>query len=84
MKKVLINVSFNDRYTDKEHTAGKTEVMSEERIAEIKEVNPHFISVVGNVAKSGKGKSKSDDEDPEGDDEDPEGKDEDPEGKKEK
>ena len=66
MKKVLINVSFEDRYTGETHKAGDTEEMSEERIAEVKEVNPHFISVVGNVAKSGKDKSKSDDETPEG------------------
>lgn len=69
MKKVLINVSFEDRYTGETHKAGDTEEMSEERIAEVKEVNPHFISVVGNVAKPGKGKSKSDDENPEGKDE---------------
>ncbi len=52
MKKVLINVTFNDRYTGKKHIAGKTEKMTEERIAEIKEVNPNFISVVGNVEQS--------------------------------
>lgn len=49
MKKVLINADFKDRYTGEMHKAGKTEEMSEERIAEIKEVNPNFISVVGNV-----------------------------------
>lgn len=80
MKKVLINVSFKDRYTGEKHKAGDTEEMSEERIAEVKEVNPHFISVVGNVAKPGKSKYKSDYETPEGksknDDENPEGKDE--------
>ena len=49
MKKVLINVDFKDRYTGEMHKAGATEEMSEERIAEVKEVNPNFISVVGNV-----------------------------------
>lgn len=49
MKKVLINVSFKDRYTGKTRVAGETTEMSEERVAEIKEVNPNFISVIGNV-----------------------------------
>ena len=49
MKKVLINVSFKDRYTGKTRVAGKTAEMSEERVAEIKEVNPNFITVIGNV-----------------------------------
>ena len=49
MKKVLFNVSFNDRYTGKLNKAGTTAEMTEERIAEIKEVNPNFISVIGNA-----------------------------------
>ena len=49
MKKVLINIDFKDRYTGEMHKAGATEEMSEERVAEVKEVNPNFISVVGNV-----------------------------------
>ena len=49
MKKVLINVSFKDRYTGKTRVAGKTAEMSEERVAEIKEVNPTFITGIGNV-----------------------------------
>ena len=49
MKKVLFNVSFKDRYTGEMNKAGATAEMSEERIAEIKEVNPNFISVIGNV-----------------------------------
>ncbi len=53
MKKVLINVEFKDRYTGKKHIPGKTEKMTEARIAEIKEVNPHFVTVVGEVEDSG-------------------------------
>lgn len=49
MKKVLINVEFIDRYTKKKYKAGKTAEMTEERVAEIKEVNPHFITVIGNA-----------------------------------
>lgn len=50
MKKVVVNVPFIDRYTGKLLKAdGKPIEMTEERIAEIKEVNPNFISVVGNV-----------------------------------
>ena len=60
MKEVLINVPFRDVYTEEVYTAGKTYPMTEERVKEIKEVNPNFVTVVGNAkeAKSGsKGKS---------------------------
>lgn len=50
MKKVVVNVPFIDRYTGELHKAdGKPIEMTEERVAEVKEVNPNFISVVGNV-----------------------------------
>lgn len=66
MKKVLINVDFKDRYTGEMHKAGATEEMSEERVAEVKEVNPNFISVVGNVEEPKKPEDeKSEDEKPE-------------------
>lgn len=48
-KKVLINVTFKDRYTGKLRVAGKTATMTEERIKEINDVNPNFVSVIGNV-----------------------------------
>lgn len=67
MKKVLINIDFKDRYNGKTHIAGHTEDMSEERISEIKEVNPHFITVIGN-ADDGK-KSDEDETEPDGADE---------------
>lgn len=51
MKKVLVNVTFKDRYTGKKHVAGKTEKMTEERVREIKEVNPHFVTVIGEIAE---------------------------------
>ena len=60
MKKVLINVEFRDVYTGEVYTPGKTYPMTEERVKEIKEVNPNFVTVVGNAkeAKSGsKGKN---------------------------
>ena len=52
MKKVVVNVPFIDRYTGKMHKAdGKPIEMTEERVAEVKEVNPNFITVIGNVEK---------------------------------
>lgn len=51
MKKVLFNVTFTDRYTGEMRVAGETAEMTEERVAEIKEVNPNFLSVIGNVDK---------------------------------
>ena len=60
MKEVLINVAFRDVYTGEVYTPGKTYPMTEERVKEIKEVNPNFVTVVGNAkeAKSGsKGKN---------------------------
>ncbi len=49
MKTVLINVPFRDVYTGEMYTAGKTYPMSEERVKEVKEVNPNFVTVVGNA-----------------------------------
>jgi uncharacterized membrane protein YukC len=50
MKKVVVNVPFKDRHTGKLLKAdGKILEMTEERVQEIKEVNPNFITVVGNV-----------------------------------
>lgn len=47
MKKVLVNATFNDAHTGKPRLAGKTYDMPEERVAEIKEINPNLITVVG-------------------------------------
>lgn len=58
MKKVLINVSFKDRYTGKMHTAGSTTEMTEERIKEVKEINPNFVTVIGTIEE----KKQADDE----------------------
>lgn len=49
MKRVLINTNFIDVYTGNLHEAGSYEEMTEERIAEIKAVNPNFVDVVGNA-----------------------------------
>lgn len=66
MKKVVVNVEFIDRYTKKKVKAGSKLELTEERIAEIKEVNPHFITVIGNVEnpeeKTGSGKSENPEE----------------------
>lgn len=52
MKKVVVNVPFIDRYTGELLKAdGKPIEMTEERVAEVKEVNPNFITVIGNVEK---------------------------------
>ena len=49
MKTVLVNVPFRDKYTGEVYEAGKTYPMSAERVAEVKEVNPNFVTVVGNA-----------------------------------
>jgi hypothetical protein len=61
MKKVVVNVPFYDRYTGKLHKAyGKPIEMTEERVAEVKEVNPNFITVIGNVKKPENSDEKAD------------------------
>lgn len=60
MKKVLINTDFRDRYTGKIHKAGKTEKMSESRVAEVKEVNPELITVIGDIQEENQGKDQTD------------------------
>ena len=63
MKKVVVNVPFIDRYTGNLHKAdGKPIEMTEERVAEVKEVNPNFITVVGNVKEPEQSDDKKDDE----------------------
>lgn len=49
MKKVMINIDFNDAHTGKRHKAGTKEKMSEERVAEIRAVNPELITVIGSA-----------------------------------
>ena len=48
-KVVLINVSFRDAYTGEIHRAGDKAIMDDGRIAEIRGVNPEFVSVIGMV-----------------------------------
>ena len=48
-KVVLINVPFKDVYTGERYVAGKTTEMTDERIKEVKEVDPNFITVIGIV-----------------------------------
>ena len=61
MKKVVVNVPFIDRYTGKMHKAdGKPIEMTEERVTEVKEVNPNFITVVGNVKEPEQSDDKKD------------------------
>ena len=52
MKYVLINHDFRDVYTGEIHRAGNKEEMTDERIAEIKAVNPEFVSVIGLVPET--------------------------------
>ena len=47
MRTVLVNVTFRDKYTGEKYEAGKTYPMSEERVKEVKEVNPNFVTVIG-------------------------------------
>lgn len=50
MKKiVLVNVDFRDVYTGELHKAGSKCEMTDARIAEVKAVNPEFVSVIGTV-----------------------------------
>lgn len=52
MKKiVLVNVDFRDVYTGELHKAGSKCEMTDARIAEVKAVNPEFVSVIGAVAE---------------------------------
>ena len=52
MKKiVLINVDFIDAYTGDLHKAGDREAMTEARIAEVKAVNPEFVTVIGSATE---------------------------------
>ncbi len=62
MKKVVVNVEFIDRYSKKKVKAGSKLKLTEERIAEINSVNPHFITVIGNVDESDNGKGSSETE----------------------
>ena len=49
-KLCLINVDFRDVYNPKEiYKAGDKETFTDERIAEIKAVNPDFVTVIGVV-----------------------------------
>lgn len=49
MKKVMINIDFIDAHTGKRHKAGNKEKMSEDRVTEIRAVNPDLITVIGSV-----------------------------------
>lgn len=49
MKKVLVNFDFIDAYTGKLRKAGSKAEMTDERIAEIKSINPDFVTVIGVV-----------------------------------
>lgn len=60
MKKVLVNVEFKDRYTGEKYVAGKTYEMTDERIKEVKEVNPNFIDVIGTVETVGEDAAAAD------------------------
>lgn len=47
MREVLVNSTFEDKHSHKKLEGGKTYPMTDARIAEIKEVNPNLITVLG-------------------------------------
>lgn len=49
MKKVIINVDFIDAHTGKVRKAGSKAQMTNERVEEIRAVNPDLITVYGSV-----------------------------------
>ena len=49
MFNVLVNIGFEDRHTGKKYTPGDVIQLTEERIAEVQEVNKDFITVLGEV-----------------------------------
>ncbi len=61
---VLVNTDFRDRHTGEIHKSGSTVEMSDDRIAEVKSVNPDFITVIGTVKKKKSSDAKTE-EDPE-------------------
>lgn len=65
MKKVMINIDFIDAHTGKRHKAGTKEKMSEERVAEIRAVNPDLITVIGSVEEPKQAADQTGDKDPE-------------------
>jgi chromosome segregation ATPase len=48
MKKiVLVNEDFDDVYTGEHYKSGDNVVMTDERITEVKGVNPNLVTVIG-------------------------------------
>lgn len=56
-KIVLVNIDFKDVYTGKLHKAGDKVEMTDERITEVRSVNPEFVSVIGTAEKTAKPKA---------------------------
>ena len=57
-KIVLVNIDFKDVYTGKLHEAGDKVEMTDERITEVKSVNPELVTVIGTaVVKAEKPKA---------------------------
>lgn len=48
----MVNVGFDDAYTGEKYVAGKVIELSEQRVAEVKEIDKNLISVIGNVVES--------------------------------
>lgn len=60
MKKVMVNIDFIDAGTGKVRKAGTKVNLTEDRIAEIRAVNPEIITVIGTVEeKKGKESAQS-------------------------
>lgn len=49
MKRVVVNVGFIDAYTGEKYKAGEVITLTEERIAEVREIDKNLISIVGNA-----------------------------------
>ena len=65
-KKVLVNEPFKDVYNPKKiYKPGDTAEMTAERVAEIKAVNPNFVTVIGEVEVPEKEPKKEPEKEPE-------------------
>ena len=51
MNRVLVNIDFKDAHTCELHKAGKEIELTDERVAEVMEVDKNMISVLESVKK---------------------------------
>lgn len=65
-KRVVVNVGFIDAYTGENYKAGDILVMTEERIAEVREIDKNLISIVGNAPAEEESVEETEEEAPKG------------------